>query len=508
MIKEVWLALKEAIGMVFDAVYTPTSIYISGLQKLIRSSVITTLALLGISILFALFSIYWPLKLSIIIIGFIFTALLIAAFPILTLASVAHEKVPAIKRVVQLYAAIVFWILQVMIYFSIVPVQNAPAVIPLVLLLFAAIAFGFVAYGFKEGVSPKWAMIRTVVILCLVTFFFFFPQTHEYINLGAEKINKEITIGFKAPRIIEYRPGLTFFDTVWGKPRIWFYKRGDGGFDLFDRPGFHPGTGEKLQPVTPETESQILEWQKSRQQPPVVKIPDKRPEEPQPEPFPSPPVETQGSSKISVPESQSTPIEETVPEPLQPPVEPVKEERPLQIEPANIIIIPKGTAISVRLTETISTEYSRAGGQFVAHLNKPLIYNKVLIAEKNSQAVGLIMYLEKGGEEKGPPFLSLQLHQITRPNGKLVNITSNGLNFKGKASAKSKAAKIIGGAAVGALVGTLASEDKRKAALGAVAGGIAGTGVAMAGQDKPVKLLSERVLEFRLAKPLTLDLSR
>lgn len=283
MIKESWLALKEAVGMIFDMVYTPTSIYINGLKKLIKNSAIATFVLLGVSILFALFGIYWPLKSSIIIIGFIFIALLVAALPILTLASIGQEKVPAIKRVAQLYAAIVFWIFQVMIYFSIVPIQNAPAAIPLVLLLFATIAFGFVAYGFRAGVSPKWAMIRTMAILCLVTVFLFFPQTHGFINLAAEKTNGKITMWLKAPRAIEYRPDLIFFDTVTGKPKVWFYKKRDGGFDLFDQPGFHPTTRNELQSVTPETASQILEWQKSWQQTPEVRVLEKRAIEPRPE---------------------------------------------------------------------------------------------------------------------------------------------------------------------------------------------------------------------------------
>lgn len=43
---------------------------------------------------------------------------------------------------------------------------------------------------------------------------------------------------------------LAFFDTITGKPRVWYSRRPDGGYDLFDAEGFAPGSGVLLQSVS------------------------------------------------------------------------------------------------------------------------------------------------------------------------------------------------------------------------------------------------------------------
>jgi len=52
-----------------------------------------------------------------------------------------------------------------------------------------------------------------------------------------------------------------FFDPRTGKPRVWYYKRADGGYELFDRPGADPGTGEALRAIDPSTRDEIVRQQ-------------------------------------------------------------------------------------------------------------------------------------------------------------------------------------------------------------------------------------------------------
>jgi hypothetical protein len=47
--------------------------------------------------------------------------------------------------------------------------------------------------------------------------------------------------------------GYTFFDGITGKPRVWYYKTGDGTYAFYDRPGKYPGTGENLLPIDERT---------------------------------------------------------------------------------------------------------------------------------------------------------------------------------------------------------------------------------------------------------------
>ena len=40
-----------------------------------------------------------------------------------------------------------------------------------------------------------------------------------------------------------------FFDPASGRPKVWYSRSPDGDYELFDRPGTHPRTGQSLQPI-------------------------------------------------------------------------------------------------------------------------------------------------------------------------------------------------------------------------------------------------------------------
>jgi hypothetical protein len=52
-----------------------------------------------------------------------------------------------------------------------------------------------------------------------------------------------------------------FFNSITGRPRVWFHKSPDGAYELFDRPGKHPGTGEDLRPIDRETVQELVRLQ-------------------------------------------------------------------------------------------------------------------------------------------------------------------------------------------------------------------------------------------------------
>lgn len=51
---------------------------------------------------------------------------------------------------------------------------------------------------------------------------------------------------------------LQFFDSNTGKPRVWYFKTSKGTYDLYDSPGFSPGTSEPLLPVSKEVVADII----------------------------------------------------------------------------------------------------------------------------------------------------------------------------------------------------------------------------------------------------------
>src|SRR4051794_3859682 len=59
-------------------------------------------------------------------------------------------------------------------------------------------------------------------------------------------------------RVIE---PVDFFDKKTGKIKVWYW-RAESGYEFYDRPGFHPHTGEVLTGVTLDI---ITKWQRSKQ---------------------------------------------------------------------------------------------------------------------------------------------------------------------------------------------------------------------------------------------------
>jgi hypothetical protein len=50
---------------------------------------------------------------------------------------------------------------------------------------------------------------------------------------------------------------ITFFDSVTGRPRVWYAKSANGVVELFDSHGYHPTTSEALLPVTKELVAEL-----------------------------------------------------------------------------------------------------------------------------------------------------------------------------------------------------------------------------------------------------------
>jgi hypothetical protein len=69
--------------------------------------------------------------------------------------------------------------------------------------------------------------------------------------------------GFTGPQKvrIDNPRQFEFFDGITGKPRIWYYEPAEGRYDLYDRPGRHPGTGEDLHPIDRKAIQELVRLQ-------------------------------------------------------------------------------------------------------------------------------------------------------------------------------------------------------------------------------------------------------
>ena len=86
------------------------------------------------------------------------------------------------------------------------------------------------------------------------------------------------------------------------------------------------------------------------------------------------------------------------------------------------VAIPAGTTLTVRVNETLSTETNYSGDTFTASLDKPLVVDGFVIADRGARVIGKITQAQKAGRVKGVSELALALTQIHTTDGQTVAI--------------------------------------------------------------------------------------
>lgn len=161
------------------------------------------------------------------------------------------------------------------------------------------------------------------------------------------------------------------------------------------------------------------------------------------------------------------------------------------------IYIPAGTAIEVRIVESLTSEKARVGDVFHATLSEPLVVEGREIYPKGADVVGRVIDAHASGRLSDPGVLALEITAISY-GGRTTPLRVEPYTLKGESHTKSNVGKIGGGAALGAVIGAIAGGGKG-AAVGTVVGAGAGTGVAAASGKKEATIESEAVLSFVVA---------
>ena len=169
----------------------------------------------------------------------------------------------------------------------------------------------------------------------------------------------------------------------------------------------------------------------------------------------------------------------------------------------HVVELAAGTTLAIRLGETISTEQNYPGDAFRGTLEEPIIRDGFIIADKGSKVLGRIVNAAPAGRVRGVSNLAVTLTDIHTTDGQRIKVQTNSVEKSGPTTTGTDAAKIAGGAALGAIVGALGGGGKG-AAIGAGAGGAAGTGLVLVMRGKPAVLPSESRLTFQLVSPVTI----
>jgi hypothetical protein len=164
------------------------------------------------------------------------------------------------------------------------------------------------------------------------------------------------------------------------------------------------------------------------------------------------------------------------------------------------VTVPKGTVLSVRLTQAIDVDAAQTGQTFKSVLDDPVMLGGQVVLPRGAAVVLQAAKVEQAGAMKGSDKITLKANSIAI-GGRPYEIVTTYVESKGSGEGKKTARKVGGGAGLGAIVGGIAGGGTG-AAIGAAAG--AATGAVMSSQGtEHLKLAAETRLQFTLNAAVT-----
>jgi predicted component of type VI protein secretion system len=249
-----------------------------------------------------------------------------------------------------------------------------------------------------------------------------------------------------------------------------------------------PATATTVTPPPPpahETRQQKAERlreereQREQHQPPTAAPIERAAPPPAPQPQPQP----------------QAPIVAQAPPPPPPPPAPV----------VHNITLPAGTALPVRITETLDSATTQTGDKFTGAIASDIIVDGLVVLPQGTPVTGHVDAVQDAAHFKGSSLLTISLGAINR-KGERIQVATEAYTKEGEGRGKNTAEKVGGGAAVGAILGGIFGGGKG-AAIGAAAGGGVGAGANGVTRGQQVQIPSETVVRFKLTDPIIVHIN-
>jgi hypothetical protein len=148
-------------------------------------------------------------------------------------------------------------------------------------------------------------------------------------------------------------------------------------------------------------------------------------------------------------------------------------------EPPKPIVVPAGTQLAIQVNSALSTKTAKVGDRVDAKLSSDVVIGGRKAASAGATVTGSVFKVVSGSSGVGKtPKLTLTFDNLVASNGATVPIAAKYQQL-GKSEKGQDTAKIVGGAAVGAIIGNQVSHSG-----GSVIGGVLGAGAGTAIANK------------------------
>jgi FKBP-type peptidyl-prolyl cis-trans isomerase len=147
-------------------------------------------------------------------------------------------------------------------------------------------------------------------------------------------------------------------------------------------------------------------------------------------------------------------------------------------EPPKPIVVPAGTQLAISLGTALSTKTSKVGDKVNGQLSSDLVIDGRKAASAGTPISGSVYKVISGSDRVGTtPKLTLIFDSLVASNGATVPIAAK-FQQLGKSEKGKDTAKIVGGAAAGAIIGNQVKGGGGGSVVGGLLGAGAGTAVA------------------------------
>jgi hypothetical protein len=177
------------------------------------------------------------------------------------------------------------------------------------------------------------------------------------------------------------------------------------------------------------------------------------------------------------------------------------------IQLPSTLTLPPGTIVTVRTSQFLSSDRSRAGDVFSAELQQPVVVDGWVVARRGQTVLGRVAVAQKAGRVKGTSQLGVELSRLILVDGQQLAIRSQLLETSGGTS-KGRDAEAVGTTTgIGAIIGG-AAHGGEGAGVGAAIGAGAGLAGVLLTRGRPTVIPPETVLTFELQSPASFSTQR